>query len=229
MSDRISGMTGRVRIKICGITRVGDGVAAAAAGADAIGFVFWRNSPRVVDVRRAAEIASELGPFVSTVGLFVNPDGSEVHTVLDTVPISVLQFHGSEPAGFCAAFGKPWIKAIHATDPQRFEQQMQEYKKATGLLLDNYDPLRVGGTGERFDWSNIPAARPRPLILAGGLNAGNVAGAVETVRPWGVDVSSGVESAPGIKDKQKIIAFVEAVYSISNASQLGSVKDELAG
>ena len=207
------------RIKICGITRVDDGLAAARCGADAIGLVFWRGTPRVVEVARAREIALAMPAFVSIVGLFVDPTEQEVTATLAAVPLDVLQFHGHEPPAFCRQFGRRYLKAIAVGASGDLLESVSPYDDAAGLLFDA-PPLegRPGGTGRTFEWTRLPATLPRPLVLSGGLNVGNVAAAVRTVRPWAVDVSSGVEASdangtllPGIKDAAKIAAFVEEV------------------
>ncbi|NTV95508.1 MAG: phosphoribosylanthranilate isomerase [Thiobacillus sp.] len=204
----------RTRIKICGITRVEDGLAAARLGADAIGLVFAEKSPRRVEVARAAEIVHALPPFVASVALFVNPDPAQVEAVLAEVRPSLLQFHGEESAAFCRAFSVPWLKAIRVRPETDLLQCATDFADAAGLLLDAYAPDAHGGTGHRFDWSLIPAGLPLPVLLAGGLDPGNVAEAVRSVRPWAVDVSSGVEAAKGIKDVAKVAAFIEEVENV---------------
>ncbi len=199
------------RIKICGITSIDDALAAARAGADAIGLVFADKSPRRLELAQAAGIVAALPPFVSTVALFVNPEASRVEAVLREVRPDLLQFHGEEPAGFCRSFGVPYLKAARVRPGVDLLQYAADYADARGLLLDAYSSHAHGGTGERFDWNLIPADLPKPLILAGGLNADNVAEAVRQTRPWAVDVSSGVEAAPGRKDAGKIAAFMNEV------------------
>jgi len=200
----------RTRVKICGITRPGDGVAAAQAGADAIGLVFYPKSPRFLSVERAAEIRDALPPFVQTVALFVNADAAQVSQVLGRVKPSLLQFHGDETPEFCAQFGAPFVKACRIRPGVDVLQHLQPFARAAAWLLDSFVP-EYGGVGESFDWSLVPRGLARPLILSGGLDAENVARAVRTVKPWGVDVSSGVESAKGIKDAGKMAAFVAEV------------------
>lgn len=200
----------RTRAKICGITRVEDALAAAEAGADAIGLVFAA-SPRRVDLARARAIRAALPPFVSTVALFVNPSREEVGAVLDQVAPDWLQFHGEEPPDFCAGFDRPYYKAARVRPDSDLLQYAALYADARALLLDAWSPDAHGGTGHRFDWGLIPAGLPKPVILAGGLDAGNVAQAIRAVRPWAVDVSSGVEAAKGIKDAAKIAAFMKEV------------------
>ncbi|MFA5081151.1 MAG: phosphoribosylanthranilate isomerase [Hydrogenophilaceae bacterium] len=204
----------RTRIKICGITRAEDGLAAARLGADAIGLVFAEKSPRRVDLARAAEIGRALPPFVVTVALFVNPDPAEVAAVVRDLRPSLLQFHGEEAPAFCRAFQVPYLKAIRVRPETDLLQCASDFADAAGLLLDAYTPVAHGGTGHRFDWSLIPAGLPLPVVLAGGLEAGNVAEAVRRVRPWAVDVSSGVESAKGIKDAAKVAAFINEVMNV---------------
>ncbi|MEW5769621.1 MAG: phosphoribosylanthranilate isomerase [Pseudomonadota bacterium] len=202
------------RIKICGITRVEDALVAARAGADAIGLVFVGQSPRCVAPAQAAAIARALPPFVTSVALFVNPSAAEVDDVLKTVRPDVLQFHGEESADFCRAFGVPWLKAARVRPGTDLLQYAAHHAGAQGVLLDAYAPDAHGGTGHRFDWDLIPPGLPLPVILAGGLDAGNVGEAVRRVRPWAVDVSSGVEAAKGIKDAAKIAAFVNEVKRV---------------
>jgi len=209
----------RTRVKICGITRVEDALAAARFGADAIGLVFWPGTPRVVALERAREIVNATSPFVSVVGLFVDPAREDVDRVLDAVPLQLLQFHGHEPAAFCRSFGRPYLKAIGVEAGADLLESLSPYDDACGLLFDAppFDG-RPGGTGRTFEWTRVPSTLPRPLVLSGGLNEANVANAIRTVRPWAVDVSSGVEvrdangrPLAGIKDAAKIAAFVEEV------------------
>lgn len=209
----------RTRVKICGITRVEDGVAAAQAGADAIGLVFWAGSARAATRAQARAVVAALPPFVTVVGLFVNPDAGEVREALASVPLDVLQFHGSESPAFCRAFGRPYLKAIAAAPGVDLLESLAPYEDAVGVLIDApaFEGI-PGGTGRTFDWSLLPPRLPRPLVLSGGLDAGNVGEAIRRARPWAVDVSSGVEArdasgAPqkGIKDAARIEAFVEEV------------------
>lgn len=207
------------RTKICGITSVEDACAAVEAGADAIGLVFYPRSPRFVTVEQAVTIARAVGPFVTTVGLFVDPTPEAVQLVLEEVPLHLLQFHGQETPAFCAAFQRPYIKALRMAEGLDVAAQEREflYAGALGLLLDSYSPAAPGGTGETFAWERIPPERRLPLILAGGLSPENVGSAVQHVRPYAVDVSSGVESAPGRKDSARISAFVAAVRAADAA------------
>ncbi|QNT42511.1 MULTISPECIES: phosphoribosylanthranilate isomerase [Pseudomonas] len=200
-----------VRSKICGITRIEDALAAAEAGADAIGFVFYAKSPRAVDVRQARAIIAELPPFVTTVGLFVNASRCELNEILEVVPLDLLQFHGDETPQDCEGYHRPWIKALRVRPGDDLEAACRLYAGARGILLDTYVPGVPGGTGEAFDWSLVPARLSKPIILAGGLSADNVGQAIAQVRPYAVDVSGGVEQAKGIKDAAQIEAFMRAV------------------
>lgn len=207
------------RTKICGITTVEDALAAVSAGADAVGLVFYARSPRYVTLEQAAIIARSVGPFVTTVALFVDPTPEAVQLVLDEVPIHLLQFHGNESPAFCASFQRPFIKALRMdgdVDVSAVEREFT-YAGASGLLLDSYSTAAPGGTGETFRWERIPAMRRLPLILAGGLSPDNVIAAIRQVQPYAVDVSSGVEIAPGRKDSARIAAFV---HNVREAAQI---------
>ncbi len=206
-----------VRSKICGITRIEDALAAVDAGADAIGLVFYPRSPRVVSVQQARAIIAALPPFVTTVGLFVDASRCELGEILDAVPLDLLQFHGDESADACDGYHRPFIKALRVKPGDDIAALAAHYPKASGILLDTYVAGVPGGTGEAFDWSLIPRELPKPLILAGGLTPDNVADAVRKVRPYAVDVSGGVESSKGIKDAQRIHAFIDAVKGGSAA------------
>lgn len=199
-----------VRVKICGITRIEDALAAAAAGADAIGLVFYPGSPRAVSVEQAAAIIAALPPFVTTVGLFVDLERVELQRILGRVPLDLLQFHGNETAEQCEGFNRPYIKALRVRPGDDVSARIGAYPGASGILLDTYVEGVPGGTGEAFDWSLVPPAADKPVILAGGLHPENVAAAVARVRPYAVDVSGGVEAGKGIKDAGKISAFVRA-------------------
>jgi phosphoribosylanthranilate isomerase len=201
----------RTRIKVCGITRCEDALAAAEAGVDAIGLVFYPPSPRHLEIGQAAEIAACLPPFVTTVGLFVNADSETIAEVVDRVGIDLIQFHGNECPDYCAGHRRPWIRALRMKEDIDLVAEAARFDSARGLLLDAYRPGVPGGTGETFDWARIPRALAGCIVLAGGLSPDNVADAVARVHPWGVDVSGGVESAPGIKDRRLIARFVEAV------------------
>ncbi len=199
------------RIKICGITRVEDALAAAQAGADAIGLVFYERSPRHVSMVQAAQLAAELPPFVTTVGLFVNAEAVFVREALVSVPLDVLQFHGDESPEYCAQFGRPYLKAIRVKAGVDLLQCASDFRGAKGLLLDAHVEGIPGGTGSTFDWGLIPKGMPLPVILSGGLDAENVTAAIKQVRPYAVDVSSGVETSKGIKDVAKIARFIQEV------------------
>jgi len=199
------------RIKICGITRPEDGLLAANAGADAIGLVFYPKSPRAVTIEQAQAICAALPPFVSVVALFVDAEHFEIEDVLADVPVDLLQFHGSETPAQCQAFKKPYIKAIRMKDDADLTDAVEQYSTACGLLVDTYNPNEAGGTGEVFDWDRVPDGLDTPIILAGGLEPANVAAAIQQMNPYAVDVSSGVEISKGIKDAEKIRAFVTAV------------------
>lgn len=203
--------TMRTRVKICGITRVEDARAAAAAGADAIGIVFDPKSARYVETARAREIANAAPPFVTVVGLFVDASPEVVRETLQKVPLSLLQFHGAETSEYCRSFGRSYLKAIRMRDGVDVAAEAKRFGDAVGLLLDAYVANQAGGAGVSFDWSVIPAKREKPIVLAGGLTPQNVANAIRRVRPDAVDVSSGVEVAKGIKDTNKINAFIDAV------------------
>lgn len=200
-----------VRSKICGITRIDDALAAVAAGADAIGFVFYAKSPRAVSVTQAQAIIAVLPPFVTTVGLFVNASACELNETLDAVPLDLLQFHGDETPEQCEGFHRPYIKALRVKAGDDIAQACRVYQSASGILLDAYVEGVPGGTGEVFDWSLIPQGLSKPIILAGGLMPGNVAQAIAQVRPYAVDVSGGVEISKGIKDHDRIRAFMQVV------------------
>lgn len=203
----------RTRIKICGITREEDLAAAVEAGADALGFVFYGPSPRYVTPERAAQLVSRVPVFVSRVGLFVNESAQTVRGVLAEVPLHLLQFHGDEDAAYCSQFGKPWIKAARVRagfDLVEYASAFASAAGVCGLLLDAHVEA-YGGGGQTFDWSLIPGSLPLPVILSGGLHPGNVTEAVRAVRPWAVDVSTGVEAARGIKDAKKITEFIAGV------------------
>ena len=205
------------RIKICGITRVEDALAAARSGADAIGLVFYERSPRHIGIAQAVRLAAALPPFVTAVGLFVNANAEAVREVLQHVPLDILQFHGDEPPEFCAQFDRPYLKAIRVKAGVDLLQCAARFCTAKGLLLDAHVEGIPGGTGTTFDWTLIPKQLPLPVILSGGLDVENVAAAIELVQPYAVDVSSGVEAAKGIntlkgiKDAVKIAAFINEV------------------
>lgn len=200
-----------VRSKICGITRIEDALSAVEAGADALGLVFYAKSPRAVTVQQARSIIAALPPFVTTVGLFVDATRCELGEILDAVPLDLLQFHGDESPADCEGYHRPYIKALRVKPGDDIAAQVARFKNASGVLLDTYVSGVPGGTGEAFDWSLVPDDLAKPVILAGGLSAANVAQAIARVRPYAVDVSGGVEIAKGIKDAEKIRAFMRAV------------------
>lgn len=202
----------RTRVKICGFTRVQDAVFAARMGVDALGLVFYPASPRSVEIEQAADIVKALPPFTSVVALFVDENEQRIRQVLDSVPIDLIQFHGDEAPDYCRLFNRPYIKAIQMRDKVDLQGLANEYHDASGFLLDAYHPEAKGGTGLCFDWDLIPAACSKPIILAGGLKPENVKQAVEAVKPYAVDVSSGVEAGKGFKDAEKMTVFVNEVY-----------------
>ena len=200
----------RTRVKICGITREADLDAAVMAGADALGFVFYPKSPRYLEIDRAAELVRRVPPFVSRVGLFVDPTPAMLAETLAVVPLDLVQFQGDESPAFCEQSGRPYLKVARMKAGLDLIEFAAAYPSSRGLLLDAYVE-GYGGAGKVFDWSLVPAGLPVPLVVAGGLTADNVGEAIRQLRPWGVDVSSGVESAKGIKDAAKIAAFMAAV------------------
>lgn len=202
----------RTRVKFCGITRPEDAATAVSLGVDAIGLVFFDPSPRAVGLEQARAIVAEVPPLVATVGLFVDARRAEVLSVLAAVRIDVLQFHGNELPVDCEDFGRPYIKAIRMRDGVDVHEQAARYRHAGALLLDTWEDGRHGGTGQVFDWSRVPGDLGKPVILAGGLSPANVAEAVQQVRPYAVDVSGGIETAKGIKDPEKMRAFLSEVY-----------------
>ena len=201
----------RTRIKICGIREALHACVAADAGADAIGLVFYRESPRYVTPGAAAAVVATLPPFVTTVGLFVNATEAKVHDTLATVRLDLLQFHGTEAPEFCASFGLPYVRAVPMAPGIDLLEWAGRFSSARALLLDAHEPGQPGGTGRTFDWADIPRDLPIPLILSGGLTCENVGRAVREVKPWAVDVSSGVEASRGSKDSHKIVEFIRSV------------------
>jgi len=208
----------RTRIKICGITRLEDAQIAVNAGVDAIGLVFAVKSPRYVTLAQAQRVAAELPPFVSRVGLFMNAPAGQIYRSLAALPLEVLQFHGDETPEFCAQFGRPWIKAfgVSGLDPTEIRKRTEVFDGARAVLLDGHPPGAAGGSGVAFDWSALQGTLRAPLVLAGGLNPGNVAAAIRILRPTAVDVSSGVERSPGLKDTRLIQHFVDEVRRADN-------------
>ncbi|HPE61966.1 MAG TPA: phosphoribosylanthranilate isomerase [Thiolinea sp.] len=208
----------RCRVKVCGITSVEDAAFAGAAGVDAIGLVFYAASSRYVTPDRAAAIAHSLPPFVTCTGLFMDVDRDFVSRVLAAVPLDLLQFHGSESPSFCSSFGLPYIKVAGVLGVDSVQADLatcaRDYADARGFLIDSHAPGQAGGTGKTFDWTRVPQDFPRPLVLAGGLRPENVAQAIRMTRIYAVDVSSGVEARPGIKDRNRIEAFMREVRSV---------------
>jgi phosphoribosylanthranilate isomerase len=207
----------RVRIKVCGMTRAEDVAQAARLGVDAVGLVFYPKSPRNVSAEQARELVAVLPAFVTVTALFLDPSRDDVQRVLDNVRVELLQFHGGEPAEFCRGFGRPYVKAVPMGGQVDVAEYAHRHSAAAALLLDSHAAGQRGGTGVSFDWASLPKVEGPPLILAGGLNPGNVATAIRIVRPYGVDVSSGVESAPGIKDQEKMAEFVREVSRAADA------------
>ena len=204
-----------MRIKICGITRVEDALVAAEAGADAIGLVFYSKSPRAVTVQQARLILAALPPFVTTVGLFVNSKRFELNEILEAVHLDMLQFHGDESPSECEGYHRPYLKALRVKAGDDIQSQIDLFPTAAGILLDTFVAGVPGGTGEKFDWSLVPSNPSKPIILAGGLSVANVGAAITQVRPYAVDVSGGVECSKGIKDADKIRAFIAACQQVS--------------
>lgn len=216
--------TQRTRVKICGITSIEDAQSICEAGADAIGLVFYEKSPRNVSIEKAKIICASLPPFVMSVGLFLNAPADFVTSVLASVPLDLLQFHGSETPQYCASFNRPYIKAVgmkDLPDEDDFNQYADRYSQARGFLVDSHAIGKAGGTGDTFDWRRVPQHYSRPIILAGGLNPNNIAQALQTVAVFGVDLSSGVESSPGKKDKQKITQLMNEVKRIHCLTDTG--------
>jgi phosphoribosylanthranilate isomerase len=207
----------RVRVKICGITRVEDAQLAARLGADALGLVFYSGSRRAVGISRAQEIRRAVPAFVSLVGLFVNPDRTHVTDIISQLHLDCLQFHGEEDADFCGSFGVPYMKAIRVREGQDPLTLIARHQDACAILLDAYDPRQAGGTGQQFDWEvarRCVQHSGRPIVLAGGINAENAAQAIREVSPWALDLSSGVESEPGLKDPQRMQRFFDEVNRV---------------
>ncbi len=202
------------RIKICGIKHLNDAQKAVECGADAIGLIFVEKSPRYVSLTEARVIAESMPPFVTVVALFMNASAETVREALKVVPLNLLQFHGEESPEFCDQFEVPYIKVLRMRDNANVVAFAQDYPNAAGILLDSYHKDAGGGTGQSFDWDLIPDDVPLPLILAGGLNSENVASAIEAVKPYAVDVSSGVESEPAVKDHKKIEQFIKEVQRV---------------
>ena len=205
----------RIRAKICGITSYEDAIHAINVGADALGFVFYKPSPRYISIEQASHICRRLPPFVSKVGLFVNASRAEIDEVCNAVALDLLQFHGDEQEQDCIGFPVPYIKAIRIQSNKDFEYAENEFSRALAILVDAYKPGVPGGTGESFDWSLLPKERLKPLILAGGLNEKNIYQAIQSVRPYAVDVSGGVEREKGKKNHQTVTQFLNEVSRAS--------------
>lgn len=201
----------RTRVKICGITNVEDALSAVKFGADALGLVFYAPSPRAVTLEQAKEISAAVPAFVTMVGLFVNAEKTEIENIVSEVGIDLIQFHGDELPAFCRQFNRPYIKAVRVKPDTNLVQYADVFSDAKALLLDAYTEGVPGGTGKSFDWDLIPHHLAKPIILAGGLSAENVAQAIERVKPYAVDVSGGVERAKGLKDVKKIQEFMQQV------------------
>ncbi len=214
-------MAVRTRVKICGITRPEDGAAASAAGADAIGLNFYPASPRAVGLEQAVAIRRALPPFVTVVGLFVNASAETVVETAGRVHLDLLQFHGEETPSQCEAAGLPYMKAIRVNDGTDVGEAARRFAGAKALILDTFDDRLWGGTGRTFDWDLVPADIALPVVVAGGLTPANVADAILRLRPYGVDVSGGVEQSPGIKDAAKISSFIQEVDRVSIAERSG--------
>jgi phosphoribosylanthranilate isomerase len=205
----------RIRTKICGITRVEDALCAAELGVDALGFVFYEKSPRYISPVAAGQIIARLPPFVSTVGLFVNPDEEVVDDAVLVSGVQLLQFHGEETDEFCMSFGRPYIKALRVSQELDISTEMSHYRYASGILLDSFVQGEFGGTGQSFNWDLVPGETDQAIILAGGLTPENVETAIKKTSPYGVDVSGGVESSKGKKDSGKMKLFLETVRGMT--------------
>ncbi len=209
----------RTRIKICGITRQSDARAAVKAGADALGLVFYPDSPRAVTLTEAEAVVAALPPSVCLVGLFVDAEPELVTEACEALPLSMLQFHGNEKQAYCRDFGLPWMKALRVAPDTDVEAAMEDYSEANAILLDTWRAGIAGGTGESFDWNKVPRETGRRLVLAGGLRPNNVAEAIAAAHPYAVDVSGGVEASPGLKDTGKIADFIAAVAAADKLSE----------
>lgn len=204
----------RTRVKICGIARVQDAVRAVELGVDALGLVFYSGSVRAVTPEAAVKIITATAPFVTIVGLFLNADPQYVKSIVDSVGLDLLQFHGTETPQECAAYRRPFIKAVPMSGPIDIQEYVAAYPDATGFLFDSHSPGKRGGLGRSFDWSRIPGHLGKPLILAGGLTPQNVGDAIRATTPYAVDVSSGVEANKGSKDPAKMAAFMQEVHRV---------------
>lgn len=206
-------MNVRTRIKFCGMTRKEDILAAVEMGVDAVGMILYQGSKRAIDLQKAAELTQCIPPFVSLVAVLVNPERSLVQQILRDLPLHCLQFHGEETPEFCESFQFPYIKAIPAVDKNQIMEQSRRYLHAKAILLDTPVNNEHGGTGISFDWDRIPEKLEKPLILAGGLNAQNIGEAVQKIHPYAVDLCSGIEERAGIKDRKKMLAFIQSLQS----------------
>lgn len=206
-----AGPAARTRVKVCGLTRPEDALAAARFGADAVGLIFYPPSPRAVDIELARNVRAGLPPFVTVVGVFVDPQADFLQRAIREVSLDLVQFHGREPAEFCQACGRPYVKAVRVHEGVDLHQFARRYSSARALMLDSFERGKHGGTGKPFDWSLIPKDLKLPFILAGGLTPENVAQAIAAVAPYAVDANGGVEASPGIKDPAKIEAFIREV------------------
>ena len=206
------------RVKICGITSVADAHIASDAGADAIGLVFYEPSPRYVDIESAKRIAREVGPFVTVVGLFVNAETEQIKHISQIVGLNLLQFHGDEPAEYCEQFDLPYMKALRMREGLDVTDVAKAYRGTSAILLDAYRKGVPGGTGESFDWARVPQDLDKPVVLAGGLTPANALAAAEQVKPYALDVSGGVEAAPGKKDPQKVKEFIQNAKAVDQHS-----------
>jgi phosphoribosylanthranilate isomerase len=230
-------MAHRTRVKICGITRLDDALLAERLGVDALGFVFCPASARYIAPAEARLIADRLPSFITCVGLFLDATVAEIEAALDAIPALVPQFHGRESPADCERYGRPYLKAIGVGGGDQHlaavTDRLAEYKNASAFLFDSNEPGQLGGTGHVFDWRMLDKNMSRPLILAGGLNVHNVAAAIQQVRPWAVDVSSGVEAARGIKDADALRAFTAAVAEadglIAETARSGTARVDTAG
>jgi len=207
----------KIRVKICGITTIEDAQNVCDSGVDALGLVFYEKSPRNVSIETAKSICANIPPFITSVGLFLDASKEFVNSVLASVPLDLLQFHGSETPEYCTSFNRPYIKVVgmkSISNEEEFANYANQYKDAKGFLIDSHATGKAGGTGKTFDWDSVPQSFKKPIILAGGLNPDNIADALNQASVYGVDLSSGVERKPGIKDKQKISKLMTAIQNI---------------
>lgn len=207
----------KTRVKICGITSIEDAQTVCDSGVDALGLVFYEKSPRNVSIKTAKSICANTPPFVTTVGLFLDASKQFVDSVLASVPLDLLQFHGSESPEYCASFNRPYIKVVgmkSINSDDEFKAYADQFNDAKGFLVDSHATGKAGGTGQTFDWSDVPQSYDKPIILAGGLNPDNIADAISQVSVYGVDLSSGVESQAGVKDKQKVTQLMNEIHRI---------------